>query len=43
VNGPVEGELQGAAVERAGHRVRGMSHARALCWISLLLTGSGVW
>lgn len=29
VDGPVEGELQGAAVERAGHCVRGMSHARA--------------
>lgn len=32
VDGPVEGELQGAAVERAGHCVRGMSHARALGW-----------
>jgi hypothetical protein len=28
VDGPVEGELQRAAVERAGLRVRGMSHAR---------------
>ena len=28
VDGPVEGELQGAAVERAGHHVRGMSDAR---------------
>lgn len=43
VDGPVEGELQGAAVERAGHRVRGMSHVRALGWLLLLLTGSGVW
>ena len=30
VDGPVEGELQGAAVERAGHIVRGMSNARAI-------------
>lgn len=28
VDGPVEGELQGAAVERAGLNIRGMSHAR---------------
>ena len=35
VDGPVEGELQGAAVERAGHHVRGMSDARIgvdWCW-----------
>ena len=30
VDGPVEGELQGAAVERAGHCIRGISLARAL-------------
>ena len=28
VDGPVEGKLQGAAVERAGHHIRGTSHAR---------------
>jgi hypothetical protein len=28
VDGPVEGELQGATVERAGNHIRGMSHAR---------------
>jgi hypothetical protein len=28
VDGPVEGKLQGLAVERAGQDIRGMSHAR---------------
>jgi hypothetical protein len=41
VDGPVEGKLQGLAVERAGQVIRGMSHARALG--RLVLTGSGVW